>query len=410
MKILMVNKFLYPNGGSETYMLKLGSYLQELGHEVQYFGMQDERNVVGNQIEAYVPNIDFHQNTGNAIHKIGDALSTIYSKKACKEIGKVLQAFKPDIVHMNNINFQLTPAIIYEIRKAGVPIVQTVHDVQIACPCHRFYIEHSGEICEQCKNGQYWKCIKNKCLHGSRLKSFLAAVESYYYHFRNTYNMVDIYICPSKFIAEKIINAGVQKKRISVQYNFIDKIIIPNNNYEGKKYVIYFGRLSQEKGIETLIRVCKTLPKVNLVVAGSGPLVEMVRKAAGDNQNIEFVGFKTGDELKQLIYNASFSIYPSEWYENCPLSVIESQALGTPVIGSDLGGTKELIDNEKTGLIFEGTNETALKDAVERLWNQDSLVEEMSKNCLEINSNTIDIYADQLIKKYIKIQSEYKRG
>ena len=184
MKILMVNKFLYPNGGSETYMLKLGEYLESIGHEVQYFGMEDKRNTVGNRCNVNAPNVDFHGSDGGIKSKISSAVSTVYSKAAREAIGKVLKDFGPDIVHMNNINFQLTPAVIYEIHSAGIPIVQTVHDVQIACPCHRFYIEHKQAVCEQCRRGAYWKCIKNKCLQGSAAKSAVAAVESYYYHFQ----------------------------------------------------------------------------------------------------------------------------------------------------------------------------------------------------------------------------------
>lgn len=400
MKILMVNKFLYPNGGSETYMLKLGQNLQLLGHEVQYFGMQDKRNIVGNKSNAYSANANFHSEAGGILEKAKLAMRTVYSSEARRQIRKVLEQFKPDVVHMNNINFQLTPAIFYEVKNFGIALVQTIHDVQFVCPNHRFYIEHTGKICEDCRNGSYWKCIKNKCLHGSTPKSILAAIESYYYHIRNTYNLVDLYICPSQFISEQIISGGIDPKRIQVMYNFSDKIDNIPKMECNKKYALYFGRLSAEKGVGTLLSVCKELSEIQFVFAGRGSLERELKSASETYPNIQFVGFKKAKELQGLIAGARFSIYPSEWYENCPLSVIESQALGTPVIGSDLGGTKELIDHEKTGLIFEGCNGKTLKNAILRLWKDEDLALQLRENCLNKQSNTIDTYSELLIDQY----------
>lgn len=400
MKILMVNKFLYPNGGSETYMFKLGEYLTSLGNEVQYFGMNDERNIVGNKYGMYTSNVDFHNN--KITNKILSPFKIIYSSEARKKIATILDEFKPDIVHMNNINYQITPSIIYEIKKRGVGLVQTVHDPQIACPNHRLYIESKGMICDKCINGNYMNCTKEKCVQDSFSKSLLASLESIFYHARNTYNLVDKYICPSKFIAEKIIQGGVHKDKVEVLYNFADKIEKYPTKADGKPYILYFGRLSKEKGIGTLIQVCKQLPDIRFIIAGSGPLEDSLKNIS----NIEFVGFKGGDELKSLIRNAEFTIYPSEWYENCPLSVIESQALGTPVIASNLGGTKELIRDKETGLIFQGGNGNELKELILMLWSNKEFLEKMKKECLNSNENVIDSYTIKLIKVYKAILSK----
>ena len=389
MKILMINKFLYPNGGSETYMIELGKYFESLGYKVQYFGMFDERNILKNVADSYANKIEFHSSIKNPFKLFNTFFETIYSKNARRKLKKVLIDFKPDIVHMNNINFQLTPSIIYELKKYKIPIVQTVHDVQIACPCHRFYIEHKEEICTKCKEGAYYNCILNKCVHNSMLKSFLASLESYYYHSRNTYNLVDSYICPSKFIAEQITNAGIKQEKITVLHNFSKKekkLVIRDCS---NKYALYFGRLSKEKGLETILSIAKKLSNIKFVIAGNGPLEDKVIEISSEYDNIEFVGFKTGIELQKLIINAAFSLYPSEWYENCPLSVIESIALGTPVIGSDLGGTKELIANGKTGLIFEGCNNEQFSKAIQELWNNEELLVNMREQCLQSNFNPV---------------------
>lgn len=390
----MVNKFLYPNGGSETYMFKLGEYLTSLGHTVEYFGMEHTDRCVGNSAECYTENMDFH-NTGG-LKKIKLSLKTIYSKEAKEKIGKVIECFKPDIIHLNNINFQLTPSIIYEIKKHNIPIVQTVHDVQMACPNHKMYNEEQKSTCEKCLDGKYMNCVKNKCLHNSAMKSVIAAMESYYYHGKNTYNLVDCYICPSQFMADTITRAGIDKSRICVLHNFCEEHKNLPSKDTSKKYVLYFGRLSIEKGVHTLIEVCKELKNINFVFAGTGELEDMCNGI----ENIEAVGFKTGDELKSLIRNALFSITPSECYENCSMSIIESLSLGTPVIGSNIGGTPELIVPNETGLIFESGNKEDLKQAIQSLYNNPNVAASMSEKCIELSNNTIECYTQKLLALY----------
>ncbi|MCM1113989.1 MAG: glycosyltransferase family 4 protein [Clostridium sp.] len=404
MKILMVNKFLYPNGGSETYMFKLGDYLKSLGHQVQYFGMEHENRCVNNHAEQYTSAMDFHN--AKAIDKIKYSFKTIYSSEARKKIKIVLEDFKPDIVHLNNINFQLTPSIIYEIKKHNIPIVQTVHDVQIACPNHRMYIEHKEEICSKCLGGDYSNCLKEKCVQGSTMKSAIAMLESKYYHKKDTYSLVDRYICPSSFMAKTIEKGGVNKNRIHVLCNFSEKPTIDLEKNASSKYAVYFGRLSIEKGIKTLVEVCKSLPDIKFVFVGNGPL----REQCEGIDNVFCAGFKSGDELSEIIKNAAFSIAPSECHENCPMSIIESKALGTPVIGSNLGGIPELIDEGKTGLIFEAGNQQQLAEKLTYLYNNDELLAQMSKNCIESNTNTIDVYTDDLMKIYNELLTEQKNG
>lgn len=394
MKILMVNKFLYPAGGAETYMFKLGNQLQSMGNEVEYFGMYHDDNCVGNSLQCYTNFVDFR--TAGILEKITDSLKTIYSFEAKKKIGLVLDSFNPDVVHLNNINFQLTPSVIYEIKKRNIPIVQTVHDVQIACPNHRMYIEHRERICSECLNGKYTNCIKNKCVHNSTLKSCLATLESYYYHKRNTYNLVDSYICPSQFMADSIIKGGVKEEKIKVLHNFCENTNSDTIKKSANKYVLYFGRLSVEKGIKTLVQCCKDLSNIQFIFAGTGPLEDICKGI----KNINAVGFKSGQELKQLISNAIFTVCPSEWYENCPMSVVESLSLGTPVIVSDLGGAKELITENETGLIFKAGDIEALKNAVSTLYNNIELLQNMSKKCIKSSTNTAEKYSKTVLEIY----------
>lgn len=395
MKILMVNKFLYPHGGPETYMLKLGDYLVSHGHEVEYFGMEHPDRCVGNTAKCYTENMDFH-NTG-ALKKLRLPFKIVYSKEARKKISAVIERFKPDIVHLNNINFQLTPSIIYEIKKHGIPIVQTVHDVQIACPNHKMYIDRQQAICEKCLNGQYVHCIKNKCVHDSAMRSSIAAFEAYFYHKHDTYNLIDCFICPSRFITDIMLKAGIKKDKLVTIHNFYEQYTDLPSKKTDKKYVLYFGRISAEKGIKTLVEVCRELEYIQFVFAGNGELADLCKNI----KNIDYVGFKQGDELNQLIRNAMFSVSPSEWYENCSMSIIESLALGTPVIGSDLGGIPELIMHNETGLIFRAKDKQGLKNAIEKLYNNPDMINEMSRTCLEINNkNSIEKYTQRLTEIY----------
>lgn len=178
------------------------------------------------------------------------------------------------------------------------------------------------------------------------------------------------------------------------QDNFIDNVEWKSS--EKKDYILYFGRYSEEKGIGTLLKVCKQLPDVKFVFAGSGSLEEKVNTIS----NIENVGFQTGEALKELISAARLSIYPSEWYENCPFSVMESQMYGTPVLGANIGGIPELIEVGKTGELFESANANDLKNKLVSLWNDREKLAKYSENCRDIKFNTIEEYCDKLMKIY----------
>lgn len=397
MKILMVNKFLYPNGGSETYIFKLGDWLESQGHAVEYFGMEHEGRIVGNRVNSYTFNMDFHS---GKLQKFLYPFKIIYSREARKKIRLVLDDFKPDVIHLNNFNFQLTPSIIYEIKKyerdtnRKVRIVFTAHDYQLVCPNHMMNNPGTGQNCEKCLGGRFMNCINGKCIHGSIAKSALGALEGYFYKTLGTYQYIDAIICPSQFLADKMnINPLFSKKTI-VLHNFIDEV--PWKDVPKENYVLYFGRFSEEKGIKTLIDVCQSLPEVRFVFAGTGPL----EKEIAGIKNIKNVGFQTGVALEMLIRKARFSIYPSEWYENCPFSVMESQMYVTPVLGADIGGIPELIDIGKTGELFKSADTAELKQKTQILWNQREKTDEYSRNCKNIKFDTVSKYCNKLLKIY----------
>lgn len=398
MKVLMVNKFLYPNGGSETYIFKLGNYLKSQGHEVEYFGMEHEGRIVGNRVNAYTSDMDFH--TASRLTKLTYPLKTIYSSEARKKIHLVLDDFKPDVVHLNNFNYQLTPSIILEIKKWSkknnrqVKIVFTAHDYQLVCPNHMCNNPNSHDNCEKCLDGKLMNCIKGKCIHGSTVKSVIGTIEAAFWKLNGAYKYIDKMICCSQFMKTKMDTNPLFANKTVAIHNFIDNV--EWNLPEKKDYILYFGRYSEEKGIGTLLKVCKQLPDVKFIFAGSGPLEEKVNTIS----NIENVGFQTGEALKELISAARLSIYPSEWYENCPFSVMESQMYGTPVLGANIGGIPELIEVGKTGELFESANADDLQNKLMSFWNDKDKLAKYSENCKDIKFDTIEEYCDKLMKIY----------
>lgn len=398
MKVLMINKFLYPNGGSETYIFKLGEYLEQMGHEVQYFGMEHKGRCVGNRVDEYTSDMDFHG--GSKISKLTYPLKTIYSKEARVKIRKVLDDFQPDACHLNNFNYQLTPSIILEVvkwrkeTKKNCKIIFTAHDYQLVCPNHMLNNPNTHKNCEKCLGGYYINCVNGKCIHNSTAKSVIGMMEAEFWKLKGTYRYIDKMICCSEFMKTKLdTNPLFANKTIAI-HNFIDKVEWQDN--EKKNYVLYFGRFSEEKGIGTLIKVCQQLPDIQFIFAGTGPLENVIN----DVPNIKNVGFKKGKELEKLIREACFSIYPSEWYENCPFSVMESQMYGTPVIGANIGGIPELIQAGKTGELFESGNNNSLKLKIQNLWNDKDLCKQYSENCRNIEFDSIDKYYQKLIKIY----------
>lgn len=397
MKILMINKFLHPNGGSETYIFKLGEHLQTLGHKVEYFGMEHEGRIVGNSVNAYTDDMDFHG--GSKLSKLTYPIKTIYSTHARKQIRKVLDDFKPDVCHLNNFNYQLTPSIILEIVKwrkqenKDCKIIFTAHDYQLVCPNHM--CRNGDNNCEKCLHGSFINCTKGRCIHGSLAKSFIGTLEASFWKLNGAYKYIDKIVCCSHFMKEKLDTNKLFKEKTIPMHNFVDK---PSSleNVSKKDYVLYFGRFSIEKGVKNLIEVCKSLPDIKFVFAGTGPLEDELNGIS----NIENVGFKTGEELQTLIAQAKFTVYPSQWYENCPFSVMESQMYGTPVIGADIGGIPELIEEGKTGELFESGNKEDLSQKISKLWQDKKLLDTYTKNCETQHFSTVEQYTENLMNIY----------
>lgn len=395
----MINKFLYPNGGSETYILKLGNYLKTEGHEVQYFGMEHKERRVGNAVNVYTSNMDFH--VGSKLSKLRYPFKTIYSVEARKKIRLVLDDFRPNVCHLNNFNYQLTPSIILEIVKwrkqtgQTCRIIYTAHDYQLICPNHMLNNPNTHKNCEKCLGGHFFHCFKGKCIHGSVLKSAIGTAEAIFWKQKGVYKHIDKIICCSEFLKKKLdTNPFLAQKTIAI-HNFVEKVKV--KPAEKKEYVLYFGRYSEEKGINTLVETCKLLPNIQFVFAGSGLLEDKISLLP----NVRNMGFQTGKVLDTLIREARFSVCPSEVYENCPFSVMESQQRGTPVIGAEIGGIPELITDGVNGRLFKNHDSIMLAELIRELWDSPEKTELYAANCLQTERVDSLDYCKKILSIYM---------
>lgn len=357
MKILLSNKFYYARGGDCICTLNLEELLKANGHEVAVFSMQYPENNLTKWDKYFPSEIKFSIGLG-----IIEAMMRPFGSSEVKSaFNKLLDDFRPDVVHVHNIHTQLSPAIVELAHQRGIKVVWTLHDYKLLCP--RYDCLRNGEIvCEDCFTDKH-KVLDYKCMKNSGVASFLAYKEAKTWTRERLEACTDKFICPSQFMADKMIQGGFNTSKIHTLCNFIDVEKARKDSYEKEDYYCFIGRLSHEKGVDTLVEASKQLP-YKLKIIGGGPLEEKLKKKVYKD-NIEFLGFKQWEDIKEIVGRARFSVIPSEWYENNPLSVIEAQCLGTPVLGAQIGGIPELIDDGISGMLFEPKNVKDLKEKIE---------------------------------------------
>lgn len=403
MKILLVNKFHNVKGGSETYYFGLGELLKKAGHEVVYFSMKDEKNVPCAQEKYFVDNVDFNAPMGK-LGLIKASLKMLYSFEAKKKFDQLLTDENPDIIHLNIFQSQLTGSIVDVAKKHKIPIVYTAHDLKSVCP--NYQMMDKGKICEKCINGNYTNCFKSGCMKDSKLKSLLATMEAYVYKFKKTYEKIDLVITPSDFYKKKIDEAGVMKCPVIHMPNFLPE----DTEYsmcEPGDYILYFGRLSREKGTMTLL---KAYEKANvdkpLYYVGTGPIKEQLEEYVKEHKlsdKVKLLGFKSGDELKNLVNNSICVVLPSEWYENGPYSIMEAMAVGKPVIVSNLGGLPEMVEDGANGYVTKPFDIKSLSESIVKICSlSNAAVSEMGTKSLEKAERSFGAqsYLNELLCQY----------
>lgn len=400
MKILAVNKFYYIKGGAESYFFSLNNLCIEKGHEIVPFSMKDEKNVKSQYEKYFIDNIDYSNMDFKT--KIKNTGKIIYSFEAKNKIGNLIKDTKPDIAHLHIFQHQMSPSIIHEIKKAGIPIVNTVHDLKVICPNYKML--NAKGICEKCKGHKYYNCVANACSKGSKLYSLVNMFEAYLHEFLKSYSYVDKFICPSEFYRRKFIEFGIPENKVDFIPNFVD-VNEFEPCYSSEDYFIYVGRLSGEKGIKTLIKAMDKVKSSKLCIIGTGPIEKELKEQVEslNLKNVEFLGYKSGKDLENAIKNSRFTVIPSEWYENCPMSVIEAMAYGKPVIGSNLGGIPELIEDGSTGIIYKAGDDKELAEKINYMLSDAERCKNMGRAGRERAEKMYDKYVH-----YEKVEEVYK--
>ena len=361
-RVLLVNKFYYPRGGDCVVVLNTEALLRENGVEAQVFAMEYPQNLPAHYQDNFASKVTF----GGGMSNQWRALQRTLGRGDVRErFEAVLDDFKPDVVHLHNIHSYLSPVVGELAHKRGIRVVWTLHDYKLLCP--RYDCLLGGQPCEKCFNGAKHNVLTHKCMKGSLPASGVAWLEALKWNRRTLIKNTDMFICPSQFMADKMIAGGFPADKVTVLNNFLDPVklkqyqsIDPSQPRED--YYCFVGRLSPEKGVADLLEVAATLPH-RLKVAGSGILEPSLRIKYAGNENIEFLGMLDAPDVARLLAGARFSIVPSQWYENNPLSVVESLCAGTPVAGSNMGGIPELIDST-SGIVFQPFDKETLRTAI----------------------------------------------
>lgn len=382
-RVLIINKFLYHRGGDCTYTFSLGDLLRKHGIDILYWGMKHPSNYEFTNSDMFADNIDYEKLNRNKSLKGGIEVlkRSIYSVHAKEKLREQLNIWTPDLIHLNNIHSQLTPSILDEINKRHIPVVWTVHDYELICPNIHFIA--NGKICEDCKNHKYYKVTINKCKKSSFTASSITSIKAYVHELLNIRGKVDRFIIPSIFMYNKFIDFGWNKNKLIFIRNFLSQDHIKINNPPvPSNYVVYFGGLSPWKGINTLIEAMSKLPSITLKIIGGGVDYYDIKEKIANNslKNIKILGRKEGNELFNIVSGAKFSIIPSEWYENCPYSIMESLSMGVPVIGADIGGIPEIVKDGYNGLLFKSGDKIDLQEKIEYLFFNSKLRNLLSEN------------------------------
>jgi glycosyltransferase involved in cell wall biosynthesis len=404
MNILIANWTWYPSGGDWTTVENLIRLYEKNGHKVIPFSMKDERNFKSDYDSYFVSKIDYKNlNKKKTIHNSFQVITrSFYSTEAKKNLVKLFNSTKIDLVHLHNYLLYLTPSILPVIKRHNIPIIWTLHDYSLICPAVSFV--SSDKICEACKGKKYYNCFLHKCKKNSYRASLIAALQNYFNSIWNIDKYIDYYITPSKFLKQKFVEFGYNENKLVNIYNpfeintlsdFSESKTLQDNNY-----ILYLGRLEIIKGLETLIRAMKLIRNTTLYIVGDGTASEYLKKMVIEEsiKNVNFFGKLGRKEVLQYLQNCQFTICPSEWYENLPYSVVESMAFSKPVVASKIGGIPELVVDGYTGLLFNSGNVEDLVEKINILLNDKSKTISFGQNAKKHISELVDpdVHYEQL--------------
>ena len=416
MRVLQINKFYpfekiegkepsrpYSYGGSEAVVLSTSLLLKKYGHEVLFFSMNHPDGLQSEFSDYFIPYVDFGGNS--FARNLESAANIFYSGEARKMLGRLLDAHPVDIAHLHNFHHQISPSILLELRKRKIPVVMSLHDYKLVCPSYNM-LNHD-RICELCKGGRFYNSFRTRCHKNSFSKSLIVTMESYLNHdILNSYKDIKCYICPSRFIMDKTQEMGLKGNFIHIPH-FVDpsRFRAYSEKEKDVRSGVYWGRLSVEKGVDTLLSAVTGSP-VNMMIVGDGPLQGKVEGRINKEEiiNVRLFPRLYGEDLISMVNSNAFSVLPSEWYEVFGLTIIESYAMGMPVIGARIGGIPELIKDGETGLLFEPGNADDLRSKIKDLISDPAKAIRMGRNGRTVveQEHGPDLYYQRLMEVYNK--------
>ena len=411
MRVLLIGKFHYKRGGSETYRFGLAEGLFAKGHEVIYFAMKDERNIPCKEEKYFVSNVDYNASNKSVIGKVREGLNVFYSREAKANMEALLKAEKPDIAHIGLIHRQITFSVVDALKNANIPVVMTMHDLIFACPNY-IMLDSQGRLCDDCITRSVFSCVKKRCVKRSMAKSLLGVTENRYLKWKRHYDKIDMYIAETEAYQSMMIKSRFTRSPITTRLNPLAKSQVYSFNRNYEDYILFFGRFSRERNLLLLLRAHQLMgQKYRMILVGAGPLEEEMRNLISKEGlvNVELPGPIYGDELENILEKSRVLVFPSEWYENCPYAVMQAMAKGKVVVASRSGGLTQMIDDGKTGFLYERGN---LDDLAAKLDN----VMKMDKESYEVMSEHIvedakkkfywENYMDWLLPEYERLLSE----
>lgn len=384
MKILLANKFYYDRGGDCIVTINLENLLKSRGHEVAVFSMMYPENLPSEWSRYWPKNMS----------KVDALVRPFGSKKVRRGFAQLLDHFRPDVVHLNNIHTQLSPVIAKIAHERGIRVVWTLHDTKLVCPCYTCM--RDGHWCEECFHDKT-AVIKHRCMPGGIIGSTIGYLEAKKWTKEKLQDYTDLFLPPSQFMMDTVVRGGYDPKKFRVLCNFIDVDKVKNPCFEKKKYYVYLGRVNEVKGIRTLCKAAAAF-EYKLLVIGDGELLPELQTQYRGITNIEFKGQMEWNDFRPIIEGAKFMVIPSEWSENNPLTVIEAQSLGTPVLGARIGGIPELIEEGVNGMTFESGNVEDLKEKIDTIWHASFDYQAIAEKAVKRYSS--EAYYEKLMEYY----------
>src|SRR5258706_10201180 len=410
MRVLYCNKYNYPFSGTEAYLFDLMGRMEERGHDTALFSMDHGHPSSFAGRSYLIPYLNFKDPAASFLKKVRMAAHALYSPSARRRMRTCLEDFAPDLAHIRGIYHHLSPSILWELKRQRIPVIYHLNDFKILCPNYNF-VAH-GQSCELCLGGNYFHAVTENCHAGPRSSSVVLAAEAYLHSWLRTYHRcVDLFLAPTEFVRAKLIDAGYPARQIEVLPHFQTlppaETLVPD-----KGYILYFGRLSAEKGLDELLHAMARLPHIPLVIAGEGPERERLESLAHELNltQVLFAGMVGGEKLERLIAGCSFSVFPSHAYETLGKSILESYASGRPVVASDLGSRRELVQHGVTGLLYSDGDREQLSHSIGFLFDRPDLIDKMgaaARSRIRANHDP-DQHVEKLLDLYARLTSAKK--